>query len=99
MPDQQPPIDQPAVMTMGILSWRLAQLEKGQEDGFTKINRRLDGLQFVAQETYRVQMDGVERRISVVEDEARQTRRGVIFSFMYPTVIGILLSLLAVASR
>jgi hypothetical protein len=98
MSDQHPP-EQPAAMTMGVLSWRLGQLEKGMGDGFARMDKRLDGLQFVAQETYRVEMHAFDRRLSVQEDESRQTRRGVIFSFMYPTIIGILLSLLAVASR
>jgi hypothetical protein len=85
--------DDATITTIGVLSYRLSAIEKQ----LVEVNRRLDGLQFVPMEVYRVEIASLERRVTVEENRGESTRRGVVFSFMYPTIIGILTVLLAVS--
>jgi hypothetical protein len=82
-----------AEATNNVLAYRLGAIERQLQE----VNRRLDGLTFVPQEVYRVEISALERRLAIQEDESKQTRRGVVFAFMYPTIIGILTVLLAVS--
>lgn len=83
-------------VTIDELSRRLAEMRVDMREGFLAVSRRLDTLQYVSQDVYRSEMAAMAHRLTVQEDESVRTRRGVIFSFMYPTILTILNVLLVV---
>jgi hypothetical protein len=83
-------------VTIGELSRTLSRMDARMTTQFAEVNRRLDGLQFVSVEVYRAEIDALRREVSEQKEDVKATRRGVVFAFMYPTIIAIGTVLLAV---
>ena len=85
-------------VTIGELSRRLGSMDDRIGRQFTEVNRRLDGLQFVSQETYRVQMMAMERRLEELEEREKWRNRTLVAVAVLPFLVGILIALLGGSS-
>lgn len=79
-------------VTLGELSRRMVSMEGRMSDGFAAVNRRLDSLQFVNQETYRVEISAMSRRLDELEDAKKWTARTFVAAFLFPVLVGILVA-------
>jgi len=79
-------------VTIGELSRRMGDLNTRMGDGFNAVNRRLDALQFVPRDEYRVQLASYERRLSELEETKKWGARAIIASFIFPVLVGLILA-------
>lgn len=83
-------------VSIGELSRRMTAMEGRFLAQFEHLNQRLDTLQYVSREVYAVQMQQQDARITALEERNRWLIRTSVVGFILPTLVGIMVALLAV---